>query len=226
MSTNRLTTRAKNTTQRPGLLLPKQTRRTSDEVAAIRKAKEDAKKEKEVAKTAGIKRVAKFEQNQADKDAMERTPPVVMKPNPLVRTRSYADVLQCNDVKMIDVQVTEPGTPFESAIDEAGQTTDDGMETAIQDSPQKKVRFFFFFSPICQLIRQRLKQRKMRKNLGYGILSRRSRIFRKKILNARNLSSPVIASRWRRILHQSHPRRIPSRGLLSPMTIYRLPPSM
>src|ERR1700679_91173 len=96
MSTNlnRITTRSKNATQRPGLLIQKQVRRTSDEVAAIREAKEDAEKKKEHTKQAGIKRVAAFEKNQAEDDAMEQTPRVVTKPRPLVRTRSYADVLR------------------------------------------------------------------------------------------------------------------------------------
>ena len=152
MSTNRVATRSKNAAQRPGLLIPKQTRRTSDEVAAIRKAKEDTKREKEDAKAAGIKRVAEFEQNQADKDAMERTPRVVTKPRPLVRTRSYADVLRSSDVEMAD-GTAEPGSPFEYTAVEAGQTTDDGMETAVQDLPPRKknVCFFFFFSPIVNL---------------------------------------------------------------------------
>ena len=100
MSTNRVTTRAKNAAQHPGLLIPKQTRRTSGEVAVVRRAKEDAKREKEDIKKANIKRVAEFKQNQADKDAMERTPQVVTKPNPLVRTHSYADVLRSSDVEM------------------------------------------------------------------------------------------------------------------------------
>jgi hypothetical protein len=161
MSTgNRIQTRSKNTTQHPGLLVPKQTRRTSDEVAASRRAKEDAKKEREDAKKAGIKRVAEFEQNQAEKDATERTPRVVTKPNPLVRTRSYADVLRSSDVEMADataeVEAAEPGSPFELAAVEPGQTTDDGMETAVQDLPPRKnaVCFFILFSPtIRQLIR-------------------------------------------------------------------------
>ena len=151
MSTNRVTTRAKNAAQHPGLLIPKQTRRTSDEVAVSRRAKEDAKREKEDIKKAGIKRVAEFEQNQADKDAMERTPRVVTKPNRLARTRSYADVLRAgsSDVEMTD-GTGQPGSSFELAAVEAGQTTDDGMETAVQDLPprieRKKNVCFFFLS--------------------------------------------------------------------------------
>lgn len=147
MSTNRLATRSKNTTQHPGLLIPKQTRRSSEDVAADRKAKEDAKKKKKEEKEASIKRVAEFEQDQAERDATEQTPrvQVATKPRPLVRTRSYADVLRNSDVEMDDA-TAEPGTPFEFATVAAGETTDDGMETVVQDSPKKKnVSFFFPF---------------------------------------------------------------------------------
>ena len=151
-NSNRLATRSKNAAQHPGHVVTqaKQTRRTSEEVAAERKAKEDAKRAKEEAKKANIKRVADFEQDQAKQDAMEQTPRVVTKPKPLVRTRSYADVLRCNDVDMTD-GTAEPGSPFELATVEAGQTTDDAMETAVQDSPPRKkdVCFFLFFSTIC-----------------------------------------------------------------------------
>ena len=143
---NRIKTRSKNTTQHPGLLIPKQTRHTSDEVAASCMAKEDAKKQREDAKKAGIEHVAEFEQNQAEKDAIERTPQVVTKPNPLVHTCSYADVLRSSDVEMTDM-TAESGSSFELAAVEAGQTTDDGMEMAVQDLPPMKdaVCFFFFF---------------------------------------------------------------------------------
>jgi hypothetical protein len=156
MSTNRVTTRAKNAAQRPGLVIQKQTRRTSDEVAAIREAKEDAKREKEDIKKAGIKRVADFERNQAEKDAMEQTPKVVTKQNRLFRTRSYADVLRStgSDLEMTD-GTAAPGKSFKLAVVEPGQTTDDdmetdGMETAVQDLPPKVTgSFLFFFLPIC-----------------------------------------------------------------------------
>ena len=85
MSTNHVTTRAKNAAQHPGLLIPKQTHHTSGKVMVVHRAKEDAKREKEDIKKANIKRVAEFEQNQADKDAMEWTPQVVTKPNPMVK---------------------------------------------------------------------------------------------------------------------------------------------
>ena len=139
MSTNRLMTRSQNATQHPGHLVPKQTRRTSEEVAADRKAKEDAKKEKERTKKAGIKRVAAFEKNQADNDAMEQTPRVVTKPRPLVRTRSYADVLRGDDMDMVDGQSAELSSALEVANVEDGQTTEsDGMDTAVEQAPPRK----------------------------------------------------------------------------------------
>ena len=109
MSTNHVTTHSKNAAQHPGLLILKRTRCTSDEVAVLRRAKEDAKREKEDLKKASIKHVAEFEQNQADKDAMEWTPQVVTKPNPLVHTCSYADVLHSSDVEMAD-GTDQPGS--------------------------------------------------------------------------------------------------------------------
>lgn len=145
MSDNRLVTRPKNAGQHPGLLIPKQARRSSEEVAAERKAKEAAKKEKERTKKAGIKRVAAFEKNQADNDAMEQTPKVVTKPKPLVRTRSYADVLRGDDsdVGMADGQSAKPDSEFQTADVEDGQTTEsDGMETAVEElaPPRKKMK--------------------------------------------------------------------------------------
>ena len=150
-STNCLSTCSKNSTQHPGLLVPKQIRRSSDEVMAKRKAKEDAKQEREEKKAVSIKHIAKFEQNQAAKDAMEQTPQVVTKTNQLVHKRSYADVLRNSDVEMTDMTTpSQSGSPFnlKSAVEE-GQT-DDSMETAIQDSPPKKnVHFFFLSSSVC-----------------------------------------------------------------------------
>ena len=143
---NRIKTRSKNAAQRPGLLVPKQTRRPTEEVVAERKVKEDAKQAKEAAKNAGIKRVADFEQNQADLDAMERTPRAVTKPKPLVRTRSYADVLRSNDVDMADESAERGGTfEFKLAAVEAGQTTDDAMETEVEDSHPRKKNVCFSF---------------------------------------------------------------------------------
>lgn len=177
MSTNRVITRSKNAAQRPGLLIQKQTRRTSDEVAAIREAKENAKIEKERTKVAGIECVAAFERNQADNDATKQTPRVVTKPKPLVRTRSYADVLRSSDVDMADGEAAEPDSAFELTAIEDGQTTDDGMETPVQDLPLKKMKVFFFFCVrFHQLIRCRGTGRikGWHQNLGYGMPSRQS----------------------------------------------------
>ena len=149
MSSNRVTTRAKNSEQHPGLLVPKQTRRTTDEVAASRKAKQDAKRSKEDAKNAGINAVAEFELNQATGDAMERTPRTT---KPLVRTRSYADVLRSTGPSAdvlpsheTDIDM-EDGTTFELTAVNASQVTD--METDVDDLPvlpQRKVNVHFFY---------------------------------------------------------------------------------
>lgn len=150
MSTNRVTTRSKNTSQHPGLLIPKQTRRSSEEVAADRKAKKEAKKEKEETLKTNISRVAEFEQIQAREDAMESTPrvqvPTTWKPKPLVRTRSYADVLRAGSDIEMDNGTAEVGSNFELATVKEGETTDDGMETTVQDLAQKKKNVLFFFS--------------------------------------------------------------------------------
>ena len=142
---NRVTTRSKNTTQHPGYLIPKQTRWSSDEVAASRKAKEDAKMEKEKNHLASIKCVANFEKIQTKEDAMERTPRPATKSNWLVCTHSYVDVV--HDVEMEDVSA-ELGSSYESATVEAGEKTDDSMDTEVQELLQRKKVFFFFFSPI------------------------------------------------------------------------------
>jgi hypothetical protein len=140
-TTNRITTRSKNAAQHPGLLVPKQRRRTSAEVAAARQAKADIKNTKELTKAAGIKRVAEFERKQADDEAAEGTPRVVTKPKALVRTRSYADVLAgervaifTSDVEMAD---GETGSVFEAEEFE-GETTDNDTEYVVHASPPRK----------------------------------------------------------------------------------------
>ncbi|KAG1796928.1 uncharacterized protein HD556DRAFT_1441103 [Suillus plorans] len=79
MSTRRAT-RAKNAAQHPGLLdlTPKRKCRMKAEVAADRQAKLEVKKEKERANDAGIKRVADYEKNQADNNALADATPWVM----------------------------------------------------------------------------------------------------------------------------------------------------
>ncbi|KAG2108815.1 hypothetical protein DEU56DRAFT_920453 [Suillus clintonianus] len=83
MSTRRVT-RAKNATQHPGIpdITPKKKRRTAEEVAAERQSKLDAKEEKERTKRASIKRVAKYEKNQADQDVVTDATPRAALPKP------------------------------------------------------------------------------------------------------------------------------------------------
>lgn len=83
MSTRRVT-RAKNATQHPGIpdITPKKKRRTAEEVAAERQSKLDAKEEKERTKRASIKRVAKYEKNQADQDVVTDATPRAAPPKP------------------------------------------------------------------------------------------------------------------------------------------------
>ena len=191
--THRVITCSKNTSQHPGLLIPKQTHRTMQEVTADRREKEDAKKRKEMKYKTDMERVANFEKNQAQNDANEHTLRV-QTARPLVRTRSYADVLRQgsgSDVEMKDATVTmEQPSPFEYAEIEPGNTTDDGMQTAVQDLPKKKY-VSFFFSLISQLIRQR---RREKRNLPEYVMPSRRKMFQQKISNARVLSlSPAIA---------------------------------
>ena len=94
---NRVTTRAKNAHQHPGLvdLDNKRTRRTAAEVAAEHKLKVDAKNEKERTKRAGIQRVAKYEKSQAEQDAAEATPRAMPIPKsksiPRSKKKAYAE---------------------------------------------------------------------------------------------------------------------------------------
>ena len=141
-STERVTTRSKNAAQHPGLLVPKQQRRTKDQVEAARQAKEDIKMKKELAKAAAIKRVADFERKQADDDSVEVTPRVVAKPKALVRTRSYANVLAGEEVipsSDVDMADGETGSAFEPMEEDEEQTTDnDAKSTVILSPPRKK----------------------------------------------------------------------------------------
>ena len=132
-STNPILTCSKNSAQCPRLLIPKQIHQSSDKVAAECKAKEDAKQEREEKKAASIKHIAKFEQNQAAKDAIEWTPQVVTKTNQLVHTRSYANVLHNSDVEMTDMTTpSQSDNPFNLKLAvEEGRTTDDGDRTEI-----------------------------------------------------------------------------------------------
>jgi hypothetical protein len=71
------------------------------------------------------------------------------KPRPLVRTRSYADVLRGDYSGNIDGQSAEPDSAFEMPVGDAadGQTTEsagsDGMETVVEQPlapPRKKMK--------------------------------------------------------------------------------------
>jgi hypothetical protein len=140
-ATNHITTCSKNAAQHPGLLVPKQSRRTKDEVAAACQAKEDIKKNKELTKATNIKHVAEFEREQVNDDAVGGTPRVLTKPKALIRTRSYANVLAgdeataSSDVEMAD---GETGSDFEPGIEEKDEMTDDNAESTIILSPPRK----------------------------------------------------------------------------------------
>ena len=73
-STRRVSTHSKNIDQHPGLVVKKNTRRSSKDVAAERQAKEDTKREKACTQATGIKRVAEYETAQASRDAADATP--------------------------------------------------------------------------------------------------------------------------------------------------------
>jgi hypothetical protein len=143
-STDRIVTRSKNAAQHPGLLVSKKQRRTKDQVEAARQAKEDVKTKEELAKAAGIKRVADFERKQAEDDSVEVTPRVAAKPKALVRTRSYADVLAGEEVipsSDVDMADGETGSAFEPREEDEEKTTDNNAEsTVIMSPPRKKKR--------------------------------------------------------------------------------------
>jgi hypothetical protein len=140
-STRGVTTRSKNADQHPGLTVKKNTRRSSKEVAAERQAKEDAKLEEARTKAAGIKRVAEYEMAQASKDAADATPRAAPKAKPLVRTRSYANVLMASDDEMRGVETNDGGrrgsdfNPEESDIPMIGSNTD---TESVSLPPKKK----------------------------------------------------------------------------------------
>ena len=88
-ATNCITTHSKNATQHPGLLIPKPTHHTKDEVAAAHQAKDNIKKMKELTGAAAIKCVAELKRKQANEDAVGGSLRVVMKPKALVCTSEY-----------------------------------------------------------------------------------------------------------------------------------------
>jgi hypothetical protein len=134
-STKGVSTRAKNAVVHPGLVVKGKTRRSSKEVAAERQAKEEAKQEKARTKAAGIKRVAEYEMAQADKDAADATPRAAPKTKPLMRTRSYADVVAGSDAEMTDGEVLDSN--FDPENEDIPMTASDA-ETEIVELPPKK----------------------------------------------------------------------------------------
>ena len=133
-STQGITTRSKNATQHPGLVVQKSKRRSGAEAAAERQAKEYAKKEKARAKAASIKRVAEFKKDQATRDELEATPrpAAAAVAKPLRRTsRSYALIpLRAeNGVSGSDTDVNEVDT---------GNSEDDSNLTDTDEAPTSK----------------------------------------------------------------------------------------
>jgi hypothetical protein len=139
-STRGVTTCSKNAAQHPGLIVKTQRpRRTSKEVAAERQAKEDAKKEKALTKAANIKRIADYEIAQANKDALDATPKAIPGRRPLIRTRSYADVLAGNEIiSDSDAETNDGGTNRDEAEETQTADSDASGDTEILSPPRKK----------------------------------------------------------------------------------------
>jgi hypothetical protein len=152
MATRSVTTRAKNATQHPGHIVEKdkKKRRTKEEVQLERQAKEDAKVEKARLKADGIKRVAAYEQSQADDDAAEATPRAPPPSRQLRRTRSYAlipqyeDEIPDSDVDMGDVGDVGDTDAYRSAdgsvFDINDGDDDTKTEPVLTSPPRKKTR--------------------------------------------------------------------------------------
>ena len=136
-----MNTRAKNSTQRPGLVVEKKKRCSKEEVQAERQAKEDAKEEKACTKAAGIKRVAAYEQNQANKDVVEATPKAAPQPRALHRTCSYAHIPEREDtVPDSDFETREPDTEESIYNVVADNNDDERTESAFASPPRKKAK--------------------------------------------------------------------------------------
>ncbi|KIM72140.1 hypothetical protein PILCRDRAFT_93585, partial [Piloderma croceum F 1598] len=155
MATRSITTRAKNATQHPGHIVEKDKKKchTKEEVVLEHQAKEDVKQEKARLKVVGIKRVAAYEQSQADEDAAEATPKALPLTKQLRRTRNYAlipqyeDNVPDSDVDMGDVgDVSDVGDvdAYRSADGSVGDVNDgdDDMKTepVLTSPPRKKTR--------------------------------------------------------------------------------------
>jgi hypothetical protein len=162
-----MNTRAKNATQRPRLVVEKDKKkcRSKEEVQAERQAKEDAKEEKARTKAAGIKRVAAYEQNQANEDAVEATPKAAPQPRALHCTRSYAQIPERKDtVPYSDVEMREPDTKG-SIYNGADNNDDERTESVFASPPRKRQRWS-----------KRTQRLQRLQNLRYGRLSKQPRM--------------------------------------------------
>ena len=135
-----ITTRAKNANQHPGLIVGKDKKKccTNQEVQAERQAKEDAKEEKALTKAAGIKRVAVYEQNQADEDAVDATPKVAPQARQLHRTRSYAQIPEVEEDS--DVEMGNMATDARALTAEYSDGDDEKTEPVLASPPRKKTK--------------------------------------------------------------------------------------
>ena len=149
MATRSVTTRAKNASQHPGHIVEKDKKkcRTKEEVQLERQAKEDAKQEKARLKADGIKRVAAYEQSQADDDAAEAIPRAPPLTRQLRRTRSYAlipqyeDEIPDSDVDMGDVGDTDAYRSADGSVFDVNDGDDDAKtEPVLASPPRKKTR--------------------------------------------------------------------------------------
>jgi hypothetical protein len=137
-STEGVSTRSRNAIVHPGLTVKGKPRRSSKEVAAERQAKKEAKQKKARTKTAGIKCVAAYEVDQAEKHAADATPRAKPKTKPLTRTRSYANILIGSDAEMTDGEVPDGDFSLE---DENTTMTASNTETeaeSVELPPKKK----------------------------------------------------------------------------------------
>jgi hypothetical protein len=136
-STKGVSTRSGNATTHPGLVVKGRPRRSSNEVAAQRQAKEEAKQKKARTKAAGIKRVAAYEVDQAEKHAADATPQAKPKTKPLTRTRAYANILVGSDDEMTDDKVPDGDFDLENE-DASMASSHTETETESVELPPKK----------------------------------------------------------------------------------------
>jgi hypothetical protein len=137
-STKGVSTRSRNAIVHPGLVVKGNPRCSSKEVAAERQAKEEAKQKKARTKAAGIKRVAAYEIDQADKHAADATPRAAPKAKPLTRTRSYANILVGSDVEMTDGEVPGGGSNFDLENEDIDMSASNTETESVELPPKKK----------------------------------------------------------------------------------------